>query len=67
MKTIILDHTNIGEFYTELPSPTYKVYKVFRNGSRSVTIQTGLSREEAMEIVQSYPDSQESMVVFDKE
>lgn len=46
---------------------TYKVYKVFRVSRRREVIRTGLTRDEAMRLVQSYPDSSRSMVVFDKQ
>lgn len=46
---------------------TYKVYKVFRVSCRREIIRKGLSREDAQTLVRSYPDSNSSMVVFDKE
>lgn len=46
---------------------TYKVYRVFRKSNRREVIRRGLSREEAKAIVNSYPDSNTSMVVFDKQ
>lgn len=46
---------------------TYKVYKVFRKSARRVILRTGLTRDEAMRVVNSYPDSNTSMVVFDKQ
>ena len=46
---------------------TYKVYKVFRKSSRKQIIRRGLTRDEAKEIVNSYPDSNLSMVVFGKQ
>ena len=46
---------------------TYKVYKVFRKSNRREIIRTGLTREEAKRVVISYPDSNTSMVVFDKQ
>lgn len=44
----------------------YIVYKIFRKSGRKRTIETGLTREEAQKLVQSYPDSNTSMVVFTK-
>ena len=46
---------------------TYKVYKVFRKSGKRSIIRTGLTRDEAMSLVRSYPDSNTSMVVFDKQ
>jgi len=46
---------------------TYKVYKVFRHSRRRQIIRRGLTREAAMALVNSYPDSNRSMVVFDKQ
>jgi hypothetical protein len=46
---------------------TYKVYKVYRYSRKRVIIERGLTREQAMILVQSYPDSSKSMVVFDKQ
>jgi len=45
---------------------TYKVYRVFRVSGRREIIERGLTREEAMRVVNSYPNSNHSMVVFDK-
>ena len=44
----------------------YNVYKVFRKSARRILIDKGLTKEEAMKLVQSYPDSSKSMVVFTK-
>ena len=46
---------------------TYKVYRVFRVSRRREVIARGLTREEAKSIVNRYPDSNRSMVVFDKQ
>lgn len=46
---------------------TYKVYKVFRKSARRVIIRKALTREEAMKLVSRYPDSNTSMVCFDKQ
>ena len=46
---------------------TYKVYRVFRVSGRREVIARGLTREEAKSIVNRYPDSNRSMVVFDKQ
>ena len=46
---------------------TYKVYKVYRVSCRREVIARGLTREEAKAIVNRYPDSDRSMVVFDKQ
>lgn len=46
---------------------TYKVYKVFRKSHRREVIRRGLTREQAITLVNSYPDRNYSMVVFDKQ
>lgn len=45
----------------------YKVVKLFRKSGRKQVIERGLSREEAMRIVNAFPDSPNSMVFFDKQ
>ena len=52
---------------TPVYTGTYKVYKVFRKSARRVTIEKGLTRDEACRLVQSFPNSNTSMVVFDKQ
>ena len=42
----------------------YKVVKVFAKSAREVILRKDLTREEAVRIVNSYPDSEKSMVVF---
>jgi len=46
---------------------TYKVYRVFKKSRKRVIIEKGLTREQAKKLVQSFPDSNTSMVVFDKQ
>ena len=46
---------------------TYKVVKIFRVSSRRQVIRRGLTLEEAKRVVNSYPDSNNSMVVFCKQ
>lgn len=46
---------------------TYKVFRVFKVSRRREIIRTGLTRDEAISLVRSYPDSNRSMVVFDKQ
>jgi hypothetical protein len=45
----------------------YKVYKIFRRSNRRVIIRKNLTRNEAIILVNSYPDKNTSMVVFDKQ
>jgi hypothetical protein len=45
----------------------YKVYKVGRKSCRRTTLRINLTRSEAQRVVQSYPDSNRSMVVFTKQ
>jgi len=46
---------------------TYKVIKVFRVSRRKQTLNKGLTLDEAKRVVNSYPDSNRSMVVFTKQ
>ena len=46
---------------------TYKVVKIFRTSERRVILERGLTREEAKRVVNSYPDKNNSMVVFYKQ
>ena len=46
---------------------TYKVYRIFRVSGRREILRRGLTREEAKTVVNRYPDSSRSMVVFDKQ
>ncbi len=46
---------------------TYKVYRIFRKSNRREIIRRGLTRDEAKTLVNSYPDRNGSMVVFDKQ
>lgn len=45
----------------------YKVVKIFRVSRRHQVLERNLTREEAQKIVQSFPDSNRSMVVFYKQ
>ncbi len=46
---------------------TYKVYKVFKVSRNRQILRRGLSRDEAISLVNSYPSRSTSMVVFDKQ
>lgn len=46
---------------------TYKLIKFFRTSRRRQILRTGLTREEAQRIVKSYPDSNTSLVGFEKQ
>jgi len=45
----------------------YKVVKFYRVSRRRQIIQRGLTREEAIRIVNTYPDSSRSLVGFTKQ
>lgn len=45
----------------------YKVVKLFRVSGRRQIIEKNLTRDEAMRVVNRYPDSNRSMVVFTKQ
>ena len=46
---------------------TYKVVKVFRKSGRREILRKGLTIDEAKRVVNSYPDSNNHMVVFMKQ
>jgi len=46
---------------------TYKVVKLFRVSQRRQVLRRGLTRDEAKSLVNSYPNSNRSMVVFMKQ
>ena len=45
----------------------YKVVKVMRKSCNHITLRRGLTLEQARNLVNSYPDSNTSMVVFYKQ
>jgi hypothetical protein len=45
----------------------YKVVKIFRVSRRRQVLERNLTRDEAMRLVNRYPDSSRSMVVFYKQ
>lgn len=46
---------------------TYKVVKIFRKSNRRELIRRNLTIDEAKRLVNSYPDKNNSMVVFYKQ
>lgn len=46
---------------------TYKVVRIYRVSGRHEILEKGLTKEEAMRVVNRYPDSSRSMVVFAKQ
>jgi hypothetical protein len=46
---------------------SYKVMKLFRVSGRRKTIAKDLTREQAINLVNKYPDSRRSMVIFEKQ
>jgi len=46
---------------------TYKVVKIFRKSNRREIIRRNLTIDEAKRVVNSYPDKNNSMVVFFKQ
>jgi len=46
---------------------TYKVMKLYRVSRRREVLRRNLTRDEAQRVVNSYPDSSRSMVVFFKQ
>ena len=46
---------------------TYKVVKIFRKSNRREIIRRNLTIDEAKRVVNSYPDSNNSIVVFFKQ
>jgi hypothetical protein len=51
----------------EIIEDKYKVVKIMRVSGRRQILERNLNREEAMRLVNSYPDSNRSMVVFYKQ
>lgn len=45
----------------------YKVVKFFRVSGRRQILKRGLTRDEAKRVVNSYPDSNRSLVGFEKQ
>ena len=45
----------------------YKVVKVFRVSRRQEVLERNLTREQAMRVVNRYPDSSRSIVVFERQ
>ena len=45
----------------------YKVVKIYRVSRKREVLARGLTREEAQRMVNRYPDSNRSMVVFTKQ
>lgn len=45
----------------------YKVVKIFRISNRRQVLRRNLTREDAKTVVNNYPDSSRSMVVFYKQ
>ena len=45
----------------------YKVVKIFMVSGRREIIERNLTIEQAKRVVNSYPDSKKSMVVFEKQ
>jgi hypothetical protein len=46
---------------------TYKVVKIFRVSAKRQVLRKDLTREEAKRVVNSYPDSNRHIVVFEKQ
>lgn len=46
---------------------TYEVFKLYRVSGRREVLRRNLTRDEAQRVVNSYPDSSRSMVVFAKQ
>ena len=46
---------------------SYKVVKIFRVSQRRQILERNLTREEAKRVVNSFPDKNNSMVVFYKQ
>lgn len=50
----------------ELEGIAYNVVKIFAKSQRRQTLEKNLTRDEAKRVVNRYPDSKRSMVVFTK-
>jgi hypothetical protein len=49
---------------TTAPAKRYKVFRVYRNSARRVTIDKGLTLDEAQRLVRSFPSTDRSMVCY---
>jgi hypothetical protein len=49
------------------PEPRYKVFRVYKNSGRKKILYKNLMLETAKKIVNSFPDSEKSMVCFTKQ
>jgi len=54
-------------FLGAIDKDLYKVVKIFRVSRRRQVLERNLTRDEAMRVVNRYPDSSRSMVVFYKQ
>ena len=54
-------------FLGAVDNDRYKVVKIMRKSRRREILERNLTREEAIRVVNRYPDSSRSMVVFMKQ
>jgi len=62
MNKIILNNTNVME-----DKDLYRVLRVYRNTGRRQVIERNLTRDQAIRLVNSFPNNDKSMVVFTKQ
>lgn len=57
----------MATFLGAVDSDRFKVVKIMRKSRRREILERNLTREQAMRVVNRYPDSSRSMVVFERE
>jgi hypothetical protein len=57
----------MATFLGSIDNDKYKVVKIFRKSRRREILERNLTREEAKRVVNRYPDSSRSMVVFERQ
>ena len=67
MKTNMECYSYIGPVLKSTQVEKYKVVRVYRNSDRKTLIEKNLTLDEAKRLVNSFPDSEKSMVVFYKQ
>jgi hypothetical protein len=57
----------MNTFLGAIDEDKYKVVKIFKKSRRKEILERNLTREQAIRVVNRYPDSSRSMVVFTKQ
>jgi hypothetical protein len=57
----------MATFLGAIDSDRFKVVKIMRKSHRREILERNLTREQAMRVVNRYPDSSRSIVVFERQ